>query len=130
MLPPPGGVHAHPPAHTPTQPCAPPAPPQNVTTGFANLTAAAGGSASSNNGFAARLDGATGAPVWAWALSGAGEDALRGVAASPRWGVEVLGSFSQSVLVGPANLSAAGSDDVLIAALDAGTGVPLGGPAA
>ncbi|PRW60709.1 tRNA pseudouridine synthase mitochondrial-like [Chlorella sorokiniana] len=93
---------------------------QNVTTGFASLTTAGG-----QDVYTARLNGATGATMWVTPLGGTGADDLKGVAVSQANGVEILGSFSNSMLVGTTNLTSAGNTDVFVAALNAGTGAPI-----
>ena len=64
--------------------------------------------------------------MWSTSLGGTGADDLRSVAVSPANGVEVLGSFSNSMLVGTTNLTANGQyTDVVFVALNATSGAPL-----
>ena len=94
---------------------------QGTTTGFANLTAAAAATA---DVFTARLGEASGSAVWATRLGGSDFESVGGLAVSQANGVEVLGTFQDSMLVGATNLTAVGSSDAFVAALNVTTGAP------
>ena len=106
---------SHPPPHPPLDPYAL----QGNTTGFAGLTAAG-----LTDGYVARLNGDTGVALWATSLGGTGNEDLLTVAVSQTNGVEVMGSFTYSMMVGTTNLTTKGQIDVFLAALNATSGTP------
>jgi len=69
--------------------------------------------------FALKLDGATGAPLWAARIGGAGEDQAQGVAVDAQGAAFVAGRFSGSASAGGVALTSAGLTDAFVAKLDA-----------
>lgn len=82
-------------------------------------------SAGLQDGFVARLDGATGTPAWGTRFGGTDYDVARGVALDESGGVIVVGDFLGAFSIGASNLASAGATDVLVARFDANTGNPI-----
>ena len=89
-----------------------------VVAGYFSGAASFGGtplqSAGGADAFVARYD-ATGAPQWAKALGGAGDDVANGVAVDGSGDVVALGVFQGTVSFGGGALTATGPDDIFLA---------------
>jgi hypothetical protein len=85
-----------------------------MTAGAATLTSAGLG-----DGYALRLDAATGAPVWAVRIGGTGDDWAQGVAFDAQGAAFVVGRFAGAADAGGVALASAGMSDAFIARLDA-----------
>lgn len=70
------------------------------------------------DGFVARLDPGTGAPLWSRALSGVGIETTNGIAVDASGNVIVVGTFDVSVDLGSGVLSTAGGTDLFVLKLD------------
>jgi hypothetical protein len=62
--------------------------------------------------FVAKLDGATGDPLWAKAFGGNGLDRVRGLDVDPSGAIYIAGSFQETVDFGGGGLTSAGGDDI------------------
>ncbi|UQA55527.1 nucleotide-binding protein [Polyangium aurulentum] len=84
----------------------------SMTAGAETIT-----SAGLNDAFALKLDGATGAPLWATRIGGAGEDQAQGVGIDAQGATFVAGRFSGAADAGGVALSSAGLSDAFVAKL-------------
>ncbi len=76
------------------------------------------------DGFVAKLDGATGAALWGTRFGGTDYEGGRGVVVDSEGQVHVVGEFSGAFSLAGKNLASAGSTDVLLARFDGLTGTP------
>jgi len=77
------------------------------------------------DGFVARLSGATGAAAWGRRFGGTDFDAGRDVVVDAKGDVLVVGEFFGAFSLGAKNLASAGLSDILFARFAGATGMPL-----